>query len=121
MGPAEVQTTARQANPSMAVAGHRSTAPAHLVRALVPAVIHPTPDCGSRMTGTVTYGSERAGGGSSLPLLARSLRTRCASMPSSMSTTAQGRREGDRGEDDQFAIGVLSGAPAPSACARRQM
>ena len=51
MGHAEVQTTARQANPGMEVAGHRSTAPAHLVRALVPAAFHPTPDCGSRMTG----------------------------------------------------------------------
>ena len=42
------------------VAGHRSTAPAHFVRALVPAAVHPTPDCGSRMTGdrTVLRGRE---------------------------------------------------------------
>jgi integrase len=40
-----------KANPGMEVARHRSTSPAHLVRALVPLAFYPTPDCGSRMTG----------------------------------------------------------------------
>src|SRR5215212_3739481 len=51
MGHAEVQTTARQTDPGAEVARHRSTSPAHLVRALVPLAFYPTPDCGSRMTG----------------------------------------------------------------------
>ena len=56
-GPCRSSNDYEAGRPGHGGARHRSTAPTHLVRPLVPAAIHPTPDCGSRMTGDLTFGA----------------------------------------------------------------
>ena len=63
VGHAEVQTTARQPNPSVEMAARRAAASALALRSLVPPRITAGPDCGSRMTRDrhVRFSREREG------------------------------------------------------------
>ena len=63
VGHAEVQTTARQPNPSAEMAARRAAAAALALRSLVPPRITAGPDCGSRMTRDchVRFSREREG------------------------------------------------------------